>query len=101
MSADLRILLAVQGTGNLTGGGFESPAEALFLGKRLLVIPMYNQYEQLCNAAALERLGVRVVRRVEENFSHQLRVWLRERPLKPVSYPDQTAKSLIRRWGDA
>jgi len=78
--------------GLLTGGGFESPAEALFLGKRLLVIPMYNQYEQLCNAAALERLGVRVVRRVEENFSHQLRVWLRERPLKPVSYPDQTAQ---------
>jgi uncharacterized protein (TIGR00661 family) len=77
--------------GLLTGGGFESPAEALFLGKRLLVIPMYNQYEQLCNAAALERMGVRVVRRVEENFSHQLRVWLRGTPLKPIAYPDQTA----------
>lgn len=78
--------------GLLTGGGFESPAEALFLGKRLLVIPMYNQYEQLCNAAALERLGVRVVRRVEENFSHQLRLWLREKPLKPMAYPNQTAQ---------
>jgi hypothetical protein len=52
---------------------------------------MYNQYEQLCNAAALERMGVRVVRRVEENFSHQLRVWLRGTPLKPIAYPDQTA----------
>lgn len=78
--------------GLLTGGGFESPAEALFLGKRLLVIPMHNQYEQLCNAAALERLGVRVVRQVEENFSHQLQVWLRERPLQPMVYPDQTAQ---------
>lgn len=78
--------------GLLTGGGFESPAEALFLGKRLMVIPMHNQYEQLCNAAALERLGVRVVQKVEENFSHQLRIWLREQPLKPMAYPDQTAQ---------
>lgn len=78
--------------GLVTGGGFEAPAEALFLGKRLLVIPMYNQYEQLCNAAALERIGVRVLRRVEDNFSHQLRIWLGERPLKPLAYPDHTAQ---------
>jgi hypothetical protein len=35
---------------------FETPAEALFLGKKLLVIPMTGQYEQECNAAALAAL---------------------------------------------
>ena len=36
--------------GVILGAGFEAPAEALFLGKPLLVVPMTNQYEQQCNA---------------------------------------------------
>lgn len=44
--------------GVLCGAGFETPSEALFLKKKLLVIPMDNQFEQHCNAAALESLGV-------------------------------------------
>ena len=43
--------------GVITGAGFETPAEVLHLGKRLLVIPIKGQYEQLCNAAALEADG--------------------------------------------
>jgi hypothetical protein len=46
--------------GLITGGGFESPAEALYLGKKLMVIPMKGQYEQQCNAAALTDMGVSV-----------------------------------------
>src|SRR5690606_36108363 len=37
--------------GVLCGAGFETPAEALFMNKKLLVIPMKNQYEQHLNAA--------------------------------------------------
>ncbi|HLV23270.1 MAG TPA: glycosyltransferase family protein [Moheibacter sp.] len=44
--------------GILTNAGFETPAEALFLKKKLFVIPIKNQYEQECNAVALEKLGV-------------------------------------------
>ncbi len=44
--------------GLLTGGGFETPAEALYLGKKLLTIPIQGQYEQECNAAALEQMGI-------------------------------------------
>ncbi|MBC7884169.1 MAG: glycosyl transferase [Saprospiraceae bacterium] len=44
--------------GLITGGGFETPSEALFLGKKLLTIPIDGQYEQQCNAAALEKMGV-------------------------------------------
>lgn len=44
--------------GLLTGGGFETPAEALYLGKKLITIPIKGQYEQQCNAAALEEMGI-------------------------------------------
>jgi hypothetical protein len=40
--------------------GFEGPSEALYLKKKLLVIPISGQYEQACNAAALQKMGVPV-----------------------------------------
>lgn len=40
--------------GILCNSGFETPSEALFLGKKILSIPMKGQYEQECNAAALK-----------------------------------------------
>lgn len=47
--------------GVLTSGGFETCAEAMYLDKRLMVMPIRNQYEQLCNAAALKEMGVPVL----------------------------------------
>ncbi len=44
--------------GLVTDAGFETPAEALYLVKQLLVIPMNGQYEQQCNAAAPQQMGV-------------------------------------------
>ncbi len=41
----------------LCSAGFELPTEALFHKKRLAVIPIKGQYEQLCNAAALVQVG--------------------------------------------
>lgn len=49
-------------TGLITAGGFESPAEALLLGKKMIVLPIHGQYEQQCNAAALEKMGVPVLK---------------------------------------
>ncbi len=63
-----------QAYGVIMGGGFEGPSEALFLKKRLLVLPMINQYEQLCNASALEALGVKVLYSLK-NFSHEIKHW--------------------------
>ena len=45
-------------TGIITGAGFETPAEALHLGKKLMCIPIKGQYEQQCKAAALQEMGV-------------------------------------------
>jgi uncharacterized protein (TIGR00661 family) len=38
--------------GVITGGGFETVAEALYLNKPVLTIPIKGQYEQECNATA-------------------------------------------------
>lgn len=45
----------------LSSAGFETPAEALYLGKPMLLIPIRGQYEQQCNAAALQRFGVTIL----------------------------------------
>lgn len=45
----------------VTGAGFETPSEALYLRKKLIVIPLKRQWEQLANAAALKKMGVCVV----------------------------------------
>lgn len=44
--------------GVICGAGFELPAEVLHLEKKLYVIPIGNQYEQVCNAEALIKMGV-------------------------------------------
>jgi uncharacterized protein (TIGR00661 family) len=61
--------------GLITGGGFETPSEALFLGKKLLSIPIKNHYEQQCNAAALKKMGITVLQSIEENFSEEIKSW--------------------------
>lgn len=82
--------------GVLCGAGFETPAEALFLQKKLLVIPMKNQYEQQCNAAALKEMGVPVIKSLKEKHLHVISEWLKSGSTVPVEYPDQTADILDR-----
>lgn len=62
--------------GVLCGAGFETPAEALFLNKKLMVIPMKGQYEQFCNAAALKDLGVPVIKRLRKKHLPLIENWL-------------------------
>jgi uncharacterized protein (TIGR00661 family) len=69
-------------TGIITGGGFETPAEAVHLGKKIMCIPIRGQYEQLCNAAALEKLGIICLKSIDENFHSIFYNWIEEK--KPV-----------------
>ena len=64
--------------GMITGGGFETPAEALYLGKRLMCIPIRGQYEQQCNAAALRQMGVKVLDDIGGTFSAEISNWLND-----------------------
>ncbi|MEO6455161.1 MAG: glycosyltransferase family protein [Ginsengibacter sp.] len=77
-------------TGMLCGAGFETPAEALFLKKKLMVIPMKKQYEQHCNAAALEQMGVDVIKSLKKKYIPRIDEWINGSKIIPVNYPDIT-----------
>ena len=79
----------------LCSAGFELPAEALFLGRQVAVIPIVGQFEQACNAQEAARLGVRVLGGLHRTKDlEQLTLWLNEAPLAPVPFPDET-ESLV------
>ena len=87
--------------GFLTGGGFEGPAEALFLKKKVLAVPMKNQYEQQCNALAMENMGVPVIWH-EDEFASKLEKWVNDDRIIEVNFPNETAQiidNLINRYG--
>lgn len=83
-------------TGILCGAGFETPAEALYLRKKLLVIPMKGQYEQQCNAAALAGMGVPVLKSLKEKHQKKIRAWIDHPQFIPVNYPDITEEIIDR-----
>ncbi len=78
--------------GVLCGAGFETPAEALYLRKKLLVIPMHNQYEQQCNAAALEEMGVPVINKLSKNSIDVLQQWISSKKIIKVDYTESNDK---------
>jgi uncharacterized protein (TIGR00661 family) len=73
-------------TGIITGGGFETPAEAIHLGKKMISVPIRGQYEQLCNAAALEKLGIRCLRNIDGNFRSIFHNWMEEKNTVCIDY---------------
>jgi len=88
-------------TGVLCGAGFETPAEALFLQKKLMVIPMKGQYEQQCNAAALKDLGVPVISSLKSKHIKHIQEWIGSDKHVQVDYPDLTEElidSLLREF---
>jgi len=86
--AFIKSLLTCNGV--FCGGGFEAPAEALFLKKKLMVIPMKGQYEQQCNAAALHKMGVPVIDSLKKKYISKIKNWVTKGKLISVNYPNQT-----------
>jgi uncharacterized protein (TIGR00661 family) len=80
------------GNGLLTAGGFESPAEAIYLRKKVLAVPMHNQYEQLCNAEAMKDIGVTVVKKIDKSFGSYLNSWLNFATPPSIHYADHTER---------
>ena len=76
--------------GILCGAGFETPAEALFLKKKLMTIPMKGQYEQQCNAAALKTLGVPVIKSLKKKNIEKIIRWTGAKQNIIINWPDQT-----------
>ena len=76
--------------GVITGAGFETPAEALYMGKRLMCLPIRGQYEQLCNAAALKDFNVPIIDKLTPNFHLQIADWLTQAPQTQLQLTNST-----------
>lgn len=73
-------------SGIICSAGFGACSEAIHYGKKLMVIPLQGQMEQLSNAAALEQLGYAEV--CETLKRKKLKKWLKKENPERVIYPD-------------
>lgn len=76
--------------GVLTAAGFGTTSEALYLGKKLMVIPQKQQYEQQCNAVSLKEMGVPVIKHLRKKQFPKIEKWLKSNQVVEVNYPNQT-----------
>ena len=89
-------------TGMLCGAGFETPAEALYLKKKLMAIPMKGQYEQQCNAAALKTMGVPVIKSLKKKHLDKIKAWVDGKQFIAVNYSNSTERiinMIIKKYG--
>jgi uncharacterized protein (TIGR00661 family) len=78
-------------SGVLCNAGFETPAETLFLRKKLCVIPMKHQYEQACNAAMLKTMGIPVLQKLSSSEVVKLKDWTASKKKIFVNYPNNAS----------
>jgi len=74
--------------GVITAAGFSTVSEALFLKKKLLVIPQKGQFEQKCNAAALKQMGVIILKKLKRKRIPGIVEWMQREERIKISYPD-------------
>jgi uncharacterized protein (TIGR00661 family) len=96
VSGDDFVESVVTSTGVLCGAGFETPAEVLHLNKKLLVVPMKSQYEQKCNAVAMKKMGVQVLKKVRKRSLKKIEKWLDSNKRLDISYPEVASKAVER-----
>jgi uncharacterized protein (TIGR00661 family) len=75
--------------GVLCNAGFGTPTEAIYLNKPLAIIPMQNQFEQQCNALALEKMGATRLKHLATKELYKLKAWVEQGTAMKVHYPDQ------------
>lgn len=76
--------------GVLCNAGFETTAEALFLGKKLLVVPMKFQLEQQCNVVALKEMGVAILKKFKKSNISKIKHWITEDKSITMNYPNHS-----------
>jgi uncharacterized protein (TIGR00661 family) len=94
LDADFFLECMAESGGIVSNAGFGATSEALFLNKKLLVVPMKNQYEQHCNAAMLKSMGVTVMKKFKKKYRDKFEEWLKKGAPIDVNYPDITEEIL-------
>ena len=81
-------------SGIITGGGFETPAEAIHLGKKIISVPIRGQYEQVCNASALKKLGITCLEYIDGDFPRIFINWVAQKNCIQVDYSKTIPETL-------
>lgn len=84
-------------SGVICNAGFETCAEAMYLGKKLLAMPIQKQYEQKCNAAALEKLGVTTIGSLKDE-TEKICHWLEEQgavKIDEIANPKKIVENIL------
>ena len=68
--------------GVICNAGFQTTSEVLYLGKRLLAIPVKGQYEQICNTEALKKIGVSCLNELNIDSKEDIMRWLESTPIQ-------------------
>jgi uncharacterized protein (TIGR00661 family) len=76
-------------SGVITAGGFQTTAEALYLGKKLLCVPIKTQFEQQCNARVLQELGITVSKDLDPEVISR---WLSSGRAVKIEFQDESKK---------
>lgn len=94
LNKDLFEQMVTSASGVITAAGFGTTTEALFMGKKLLVVPQKHQYEQACNALALKEIGITVVKSFKLKHIAKIEAWLKyAQPIK-LDYPNLVEEML-------
>ncbi|MCY4044909.1 MAG: glycosyltransferase [Cellvibrionales bacterium] len=80
--------------GVISNAGFELSSECIALGKKLLIKPLNGQYEQMCNALALQQLQRATI--IDSFDQKILTQWLAADPHKAMTYPN--VSEAIAQW---
>lgn len=90
INSELFLKSIASAKGVLCNAGFGTASEALFLKKKLMVIPMKKQFEQFCNAEMLKEMGVPVIKKLNTDNVSKIIKWTENDTIVEVDYPDNT-----------
>lgn len=89
ISEQLFIQTLSEANGVFCNAGFGLTTEAIYLQKKLIVLPMKMQYEQQCNAFSLQQLGVPILQKLDERAAMLMSEWIDSAHYINVYYTDQ------------
>lgn len=83
--------------GVICNAGFETCAEAMYLGKKLVAIPIRHQYEQQCNAEAMQEMGIDILPDIKSHIN-EIRYWLEDPgvvTIDDITCPREVVRQLL------
>ena len=66
----------------------------MYHGKKLMVVSVKGQYEQKCNAAALQKMGITVLNFLQDPFEPIFRTWMNEAEIITIR-PDYSTHAIV------